>query len=66
MCPLAVSLGSVSLDIDYEVLLSSKFQLQPRQNVIPVYADTPNAIVCSHDHARVQCAALSVGPSKSP
>lgn len=66
MCTLTVSLGSVSLDIAYEVFLSFKFQLQPRQNVIPLYADTAIAIVCSHDQAHVQCAALCVGPSKSP
>ncbi len=66
MCNLTGPLRSVSLDIDYEVFLSFKFQLQPRQNVILVYADTAIAIVCSHHHARMQCAALSVGPSKSP
>jgi hypothetical protein len=61
-----MSLRSVSLDVDYGVFLSSKFQLQPPQNVIPVHADRPIAIVCSHDHAPMQYAVLRVGPSKSP
>ena len=61
-----MSLRPVSLDIDYEGLLSSEFQRQPPQNAIPVYADRAIAVVRIHDHALMQYVALSVGPSKSP
>ena len=61
-----MSLRSVSLDADHGVLLSAKFPLQSPQNAIPVPTGKPIAIVCSHDHAFVLYAAVSVGPSKSP
>jgi hypothetical protein len=59
-------LRSVSLDVDFVVLLSSKLQQQPRQIIILVHAERAIAIVCSHDHALMHYAALSLGPSKSP
>jgi hypothetical protein len=63
---LLLALLPVSLHINYEVLLSSKFQLLTPQNIIEAHADRPIPVICRHDHALMQYAALSVGPLKSP